>query len=510
MNASARNRTSGVTSAYVCLALMVILASPAAAHLATVTKVVEWTAVDDQSDTVKGRIDMELAGPAYLTKAGPDQYRLYVQFPPVRLAKHQSHSMYLSSIDSGSVSVAVDDNKAYFKPDSQKLYYTVSGTSYSIQQLGLGGTEYKPPQSPHPAATAIVTFVIGKVGIAGDILGAMDILKGISPSSNPVWGLNTYNWQHANLTSYDSSSQPQSVVDKAQPDNAFTDDAVNDIVTYCWSGLGGEAGLRESFSYWFELVRDNPNPTPLYLRVVIPYVWKKEWGLGLTSGLKKRWLEIEWKVDLPSAVVDTLSKDLIAHYALDGNASDDSGKGNHGTANGQLGYAQGLSGQCASFDGTNDYIDISKIADDINRSENTIAMWFKYASPGGCLYAQWHRHTIVCRDGKAGARVCVGSEDGGVSKCFSLSSAQSVQANTWHHVALTVKAGAKGVLYVDGAKVAEQAAATGLAFYQENFYLGSMKDFGARQYFKGALDEVRIYNRALSESEIQSLAKSPQ
>ncbi len=53
------------------------------------------------------------------------------------------------------------------------------------------------------------------------------------------------------------------------------------------------------------------------------------------------------------------SNGLVAEYHFDGDANDSSGGGNHGTINGAL-FVTGVSEQALSFDGVDDYVEISK------------------------------------------------------------------------------------------------------------------------------------------------------
>ena len=79
--------------------------------------------------------------------------------------------------------------------------------------------------------------------------------------------------------------------------------------------------------------------------------------------------------------------------------------------------------------------------------------------------------------------------------------------NTWTHIAITIE-GSKAVMYVNGAKVAEN---TGFHMipsqitYMTSNYLGK-SNYSADSLFKGDLDDFRIYNRALGTDEITALA----
>ena len=71
----------------------------------------------------------------------------------------------------------------------------------------------------------------------------------------------------------------------------------------------------------------------------------------------------------------------------------------------------------------------------------------------------------------------------------------------WHHV-VAVRDGDKGKVYVDGVFVKEDAAMPGdIGGDKTNWYLA--QDGNNNGYLIGAMDEVRIYNRALTAGEVQ-------
>jgi len=71
----------------------------------------------------------------------------------------------------------------------------------------------------------------------------------------------------------------------------------------------------------------------------------------------------------------------------------------------------------------------------------------------------------------------------------------------WHHLAAT-RDGDKGQVYVDGVLIKEDVAMDGdLGGDDTGWYLA--QDGNTNGYFVGAMDEVRIYNRALTAEEVQ-------
>jgi len=92
------------------------------------------------------------------------------------------------------------------------------------------------------------------------------------------------------------------------------------------------------------------------------------------------------------------------------------------------------------------------------------------------------------------------SRTGGTT--YPAGTAGMFKAGTWHHVA-GVYDGARVRLYVDGNLVASANATGNLAGYDTVLRMGA--NGVLTELMAGKLDEVRVYNRALSEGEIRYL-----
>jgi hypothetical protein len=79
-------------------------------------------------------------------------------------------------------------------------------------------------------------------------------------------------------------------------------------------------------------------------------------------------------------------------------------------------------------------------------------------------------------------------------------------ANTWSHLAGTYD-GTTLRLYVNGVQVASRAQTGSIATTTDPLQIGGDSFFG--QYFQGTIDEFRIYNRALTATEIQNDMNTP-
>ena len=82
-----------------------------------------------------------------------------------------------------------------------------------------------------------------------------------------------------------------------------------------------------------------------------------------------------------------------------------------------------------------------------------------------------------------------------------------VADNQWHQVGFAWD-GSYRILYVDGAEVARDTAAQNpLKSADSGMYIGAGKNLDAAAFFSGLIDNVQIYNTALSAEEIAALAK---
>jgi predicted ribosomally synthesized peptide with SipW-like signal peptide len=196
-----------------------------------------------------------------------------------------------------------------------------------------------------------------------------------------------------------------------------------------------------------------------------------------------------------------LSTDLEAYYPLDGTA-------NVGdlTANGDSSYATGQVGQAASFDGSDDYL-VGDPSPSVSGSFS-LSVWLNGAGFGHTSYplaaSKWqagqNRDYLIGYSGPQGRLYAQFNRepDGNKETLYGPAPA----TNTWYHCVLTYDASSQeGTFYVDGTEVD-----TGTGPFNDTasaFVIGS-KDGGGNPW-NGLVDDVRIYSRTLSASEVQSL-----
>lgn len=222
------------------------------------------------------------------------------------------------------------------------------------------------------------------------------------------------------------------------------------------------------------------------------------------------------QIDIKILELD-INEGLIAHYPLNGNANDATGNGHDGVVNGATATADrsGTAGAAMSFDG-GDYISTPfaptyEVADPFS-----IAFWFQTNHGGIQLKAYGlevtNRQEISIGVDPDGTLLGFVRDDGLPRAHTSARSPQAVNDGVWHHAALVRDPSADKVrLYVDGVLVDGRTDATATPINASNtrpFSIGATNNssFGFRHRWIGKLDDLRVYDRVLDESEIELLA----
>jgi hypothetical protein len=202
---------------------------------------------------------------------------------------------------------------------------------------------------------------------------------------------------------------------------------------------------------------------------------------------------------------DTFTRGLVAYWSFDEGsgttAYDASGNGNHGTIYGAK-WTQGKSGTGLSFDGVDDYVDCGNAASLNITSAITIEVWVKFPKliteyPS----SQWP--SIVEKGGSyyiwvnGGQNIELGIYKGGAVQPLYLSSSL-FQKDVWYHLVFTYD-GSYRKAYLNGELKAAGSTTRNIDITANPVYIGRH----GTQYFSGLIDEVRIYNRALSPEEIR-------
>jgi hypothetical protein len=210
----------------------------------------------------------------------------------------------------------------------------------------------------------------------------------------------------------------------------------------------------------------------------------------------------------------------VSWWSGDGNASDLTG-GNSGTTRGGTTFAAGEVAQAFQFDGSTGDVLIGSPANLQLTSAITIEAWINprsvnsqvAGSPMGAILTRWAQNFSDTPDSdgyglwlaQSGTAVTLFSaihQPGGREPNVQ---GGSIPLNAWTHVAMTFD-GTSGqyTLYVNGQSVASTNSAGPMFASTHNVLIGREDSFIGRA-FNGLIDEVTVYSRALSASEIQAI-----
>jgi hypothetical protein len=197
---------------------------------------------------------------------------------------------------------------------------------------------------------------------------------------------------------------------------------------------------------------------------------------------------------------------LVAAYNFDEStgttAGDRSGNGNTGTVSGATRTTSGRNGRALSFDGINDWVTIAD-ANSLDLSNGlTLESWVYPTALGSTARAVLYkeatgtsRYALYANtSSRPGARVDVGGGRTAIG-------AAQLSLNTWTHIAATFD-GVTLNLFVNGVAVSSTPAAGSIAASTAALRIGGHAV--ASEWFRGRIDDVRVYSRALSVAEIQA------
>jgi hypothetical protein len=205
---------------------------------------------------------------------------------------------------------------------------------------------------------------------------------------------------------------------------------------------------------------------------------------------------------------DAATGGLVAAYGFEEGtgtaAADSSGTGNNGVLNGPAWTAAGKFGGALSFDGVNDWVTIADANSLDLSSRLTLEAWIRPTS-----IADWSS-VILKERGTGGLAYSLYAADGANrppsayiyrSRDVAAVGTAALPPNAWSHLAATYD-GANVRLYVNGALAATTAITGNIAATTNPLRIGGNAVWG--EFFSGLIDEVRVYNRALSLAEVQA------
>jgi hypothetical protein len=290
-------------------------------------------------------------------------------------------------------------------------------------------------------------------------------------------------------------------------------------VIYFSSWAEGRPGALGGADLWKARILNLPK-TPDYNR-------DQKVGLADFCTLARYWMQDELSVDIaPRSFADGMVnfddlvvfteywlKDfrLIAHWKLD----EAEGKTAHDSAGDKDGVVSGPVWRPAGgrLNGALEFemFHLVSVPFVLNPADGpfTVFAWVKGGAPQQVIISQ--------TDGTGAGQTWLGADvsngklmttlTDGAAFTQPMVSEFSITDGQWHHIAV-VWNGSHRHLYADGVEVAKDAdALDGLQGSDGGLYFGVGKTFDTSTFFSGLLDDVRIYNQALSAEEIEELAR---
>ncbi|MCY4403376.1 MAG: LamG domain-containing protein [Candidatus Poribacteria bacterium] len=215
---------------------------------------------------------------------------------------------------------------------------------------------------------------------------------------------------------------------------------------------------------------------------------------------------------------------LVLHLSFDNNTIDGdtvqdlSEEGNDGTINGGAKVVDGKHGEALEFDGTDDFVEVP-LVDSITFSTGdslTVQVWVKTDDqppqndgivgnyrPG--TEALW-LVSISGDDPAARGKMGFSVRDKGRANSASVRSTDFLNDNEWHVLAGVRDQKAKKLrFYVDGELINEVDDKTLDINSGQSIWVGEHLN----RFYKGLIDEVKVWNRPLTENELQQSGQQP-
>jgi VCBS repeat-containing protein len=200
---------------------------------------------------------------------------------------------------------------------------------------------------------------------------------------------------------------------------------------------------------------------------------------------------------------------LVSWWRAEGNAQDFLGSNNGSLVNGATFTTTGQVGQAFSFNGASQYVTVPSSTTLEMRNNLTVLAWFKVNSLSGNAKvfskrpSTWGPFEINLTN--TGTKIVASSQGSttGSNWNVGIASSQSISLGTWYQVAFVIDGSNLHSFYLNGQSQGTQQLASQLMSHAGTPFLLGISTGGFP--LNGAVDEVMIFNRALSAAEIERI-----
>jgi len=283
---------------------------------------------------------------------------------------------------------------------------------------------------------------------------------------------------------------------------------------YVYSNLK-EYPLKNMLDSWRLLGYDKNsiNENPMF----VDY-WNENFELKENSPALKNPINFK-NINFSLVGINNKSINPISYWKFDGNANDAVGT-NNGIINGAV-LTSGVSGQAYRFDGVNDYISTLEKDKLDSLQKGTITAWIKCNTicPVGAIvsYASKSQASSNFLLRVNNNVLEYAWNPGGSTSWNTINSPTKINDNKWHHVAFVSDGLTRNRIYLDGIKQTTTFSKPSGRGYENDWIadinaisssghhisIGVLDRGSPTNWFKGDIDEIKIWDKVLTDSEIK-------
>jgi hypothetical protein len=230
-------------------------------------------------------------------------------------------------------------------------------------------------------------------------------------------------------------------------------------------------------------------------------------------------LSFELNAQVPNYVP---SNGLLGWWPFNGNANDESGNGNNGTTTGVSLTTDrfGITNKAYSFNGTSNNIKINNNAS-LNNPSFSVSGWFltntnatNTSSGAKSIIGKWWQFPSSCDNNYNSYIFCLAKQNNNSTVCLGTNFYsgnnfyynQPINTGSWYHFTFIHDSTAGGKIYINGLLVSSNNINGIICNGINPIYIGSdIENGNLYRFFNGKIDDIGIWNRALTQEEITAL-----